>query len=94
MRYFILKYFWNLTIKNDENLIVICRLQILFLVLKESDVFKPFYQEKSNNRQGHVGLGLYITKTIIEKHGGKIKASNAEQGGAIVWMTIPLSKNK
>ncbi|MFD3449943.1 ATP-binding protein [Microbacteriaceae bacterium 4G12] len=58
---------------------------------KEADVFKPFYQGKSINRQGHSGLGLYITKTIIEKHGGQIQASNAKQGGAIILMRIPLS---
>ena len=40
------------------------------------------------------GLGLYISKSIVEGHGGKIWAYNNEDGkGATFTFTIPLHKN-
>lgn len=36
------------------------------------------------------GLGLFITKTIIENHGGRITVGPAEGGGTCFRITIPL----
>jgi signal transduction histidine kinase len=36
------------------------------------------------------GLGLYISKKIIEAHGGKIWAENTPQGGAVFTFSLPL----
>lgn len=43
---------------------------------EEEKVFERFYQGK----KGNYGLGLSITKMIIEKHGGKIKTRNINKG--------------
>lgn len=55
-------------------------------------VFQRFYQEdrsRSSSKE-HSGLGLYIAKTIVEKHSGNIFAENsAVCGGAHVWFVIP-----
>ncbi|WP_459501741.1 sensor histidine kinase [Bacillus sp. C1] len=55
-------------------------------------VFQRFYQEdhsRSSSKE-HSGLGLYIAKTIVEKHGGNIFAENSVVcGGAHVWFRIP-----
>ena len=41
------------------------------------------------------GLGLFISKGIIEAHGGKIWAHNNPDGrGATFYFTLPLIKNK
>ncbi|MEW9096913.1 MAG: HAMP domain-containing sensor histidine kinase [Clostridiaceae bacterium] len=54
------------------------------------NIFKKFYQgdESRSKEKGHSGLGLYISKLIVEKHGGKIKAYNSEEGGANVEFYI------
>lgn len=54
-------------------------------------VFDKFVQgdpSRSRNK-GHAGLGLYMAKLIVEKHGGQIDASNRPEGGACVTVTLP-----
>ena len=59
-----------------------------------ANVFQPFYRvENARERQkGGTGLGLAITDRAIRLHGGSVKASNAEGGGLVVEMRLPLSK--
>ncbi|MCG3089762.1 HAMP domain-containing sensor histidine kinase [Sporosarcina cyprini] len=54
---------------------------------QEAKIFESFYQ--GNRRKGHAGLGLYIAKSIIDKHGGLIKAGNAVDGGAVISISLP-----
>lgn len=49
-------------------------------------IFERFYKGKG----GKFGLGLAISKSIIEKHRGSIIANNAE-GGACFIITLPIS---
>jgi len=37
------------------------------------------------------GLGLYIARGIVEAHGGRIWAENAEGGGAVFTISLPLA---
>jgi len=50
-----------------------------------ADVFEGFTSRKS----GGLGLGLSISRTIIEAHGGRIRAENSPSGGASVSFTLP-----
>jgi signal transduction histidine kinase len=52
-------------------------------------VFERFYKGKNGNS----GLGLAITKTIIEKHNGSIDASNCPEGGAEFRIKLPIVKD-
>jgi two-component system OmpR family sensor kinase len=42
-------------------------------------------------REGGSGLGLAIVATVAEAHGGGAHAANRPDGGADVWLVIPLS---
>jgi len=50
-------------------------------------VFEPFFTSKQNG----MGLGLPISRTIIEAHGGSIQAKNDPDGGAIFCFTLPMA---
>jgi signal transduction histidine kinase len=54
-------------------------------------VFDPFYQvDSSNNRSsGGVGLGLYISKRIVEAHKGQVDMWSAPGEGTTVRLEIP-----
>ncbi len=49
-------------------------------------VFTKFWR---GGGRGGTGLGLYITKGIIEAHGGTIEADSAATGGALMRFTVP-----
>lgn len=50
-------------------------------------VFEPFFTTKSNG----LGLGLAITRRVIEEHGGRIDFRSSEGRGSEVSITLPLS---
>jgi signal transduction histidine kinase len=54
-----------------------------------------FTKFATKSETGGTGLGLYITKSIIEAHGGRIWAQNNKDGtGATFSFTLPLSKKQ
>lgn len=54
-------------------------------------LFDRFYQSNSNRRTKGSGLGLYLSRQIIEAHGGKIWAETRSPQGAIFKFTLPAS---
>ncbi len=55
-----------------------------------SDVFTRFYSERPVKQFGeHSGLGLAISKQIVEAHGGSITASNTDTDGALFSVKLP-----
>jgi len=51
------------------------------------DLFVPYYTTKADG----IGLGLSISRTIVEAHGGRIHAENRPAGGARVWFSLPVA---
>ena len=52
---------------------------------------KKFYRgSRARTKDGGSGLGLYISKKIIELHSGEIKLSNTSEGGAKVTILLPI----
>ncbi len=54
-------------------------------------IFEPFYRlPGSSERDGGVGLGLALVKSIAERHGGRVICENDVQHGASFRFTMPL----
>jgi two-component system sensor histidine kinase KdpD len=53
-------------------------------------VFDKFYRVERPGRVTGAGLGLSISKGIVEAHGGTIEARNNDGGGATIAISIPL----
>lgn len=56
----------------------------------EDRVFDKFIRGKKESARPGVGLGLAICRAIVQAHGGRIKATNGPDGGAVFSFTLPL----
>jgi CheY-like chemotaxis protein/anti-sigma regulatory factor (Ser/Thr protein kinase) len=59
-------------------------------------VFEEFYHGETEPRQradgiGGVGLGLPLSKRLVELHGGHIGVTSAAGAGATFWFTLPVA---
>jgi len=54
---------------------------------KLGQVFEPFYTTKTAG----IGMGLAISRTIVEAHGGHIWAENNPDKGATFYFTLPIA---
>ena len=54
-----------------------------------SDMLPNLFQPFSSNKETGLGLGLVISKRIIEDHGGSISAENSAIGGAVFSLRLP-----
>jgi two-component system NarL family sensor kinase len=55
-------------------------------------LFERFYQGHHNRQTKGSGLGLYLSRQIIEAHGGKIWAENRPSQGAIFGCRLPVCR--
>ena len=57
---------------------------------KRSEIFERFSQLKTNDRRG-LGLGLFISKWIVEAHNGRIRVASEVGKGSTFSFTLPVS---
>jgi len=55
-------------------------------------IFEPFYSTQGDSES--TGLGLYISKTIVESLGGSIEASSIPKHGANFTIRFPISQDE
>ena len=54
-------------------------------------IFEPFYRlPGASEREGGVGLGLALVKSITLRHGGTVQCRNRPEGGACFEVRLPL----
>ncbi|MFC1942462.1 PAS domain S-box protein [Chloroflexota bacterium] len=56
-------------------------------------LFEKFFRAKDEMARGGTGLGLYISKQIVEAHGGHIWAKSKEGKGSRFGFTLPIDKS-
>lgn len=56
-------------------------------------IFERFYRTRGPRKRESVGLGLYISKTLVEAHGGRIWVESQLGQGSTFYFTLPLPKD-
>ena len=55
-------------------------------------IFEKFYRlPGASEREGGVGLGLALVRSICERHGGSVRCEDRSGGGASFVVTLPMS---
>jgi len=62
--------------------------------IPESDchnVFSPYFRGQNTGGIRGIGIGLYITKRLVDAHGGSIRIASREAFGTTVTISLPLT---
>ena len=61
-----------------------------------TEIFRPFYRyaEARDRQSGGTGIGLAITERAVHLHAGEVRASNAEGGGLLVVIRLPITSDE
>lgn len=57
-------------------------------------IFDRFYRESQQRKGVGIGLGLYITKVLVEAHGGRIWAESEVGKGSTFYFTLPTESTR
>jgi signal transduction histidine kinase len=59
----------------------------------DSEIYSRLFTKFVSKSVAGTGLGLFISKSIVEAHGGRMWAENNKYGnGATFYFSLPLSK--
>ncbi len=66
--------------------------------IEQQRIWQRFYQsneiEVQNGTDGGLGLGLYICRSIIEYHKGRVGIDSTLGSGSTFWFTLPLQQGE
>jgi PAS domain S-box-containing protein len=81
--------------KGDTLITAVCDRGIGIPADELSQVFERFHRGRqvSSTNYGGLGLGLYITKQIIERHGGTIWVESKEGYGTTFYFSLPAAES-
>lgn len=54
-------------------------------------IFEPFYRSVTEDAFSGYGLGLAITRSIVEAHAGEVSARNRSEGGLMVSIALRMA---
>ncbi len=54
-------------------------------------IFERFYQAQAHRQTAGLGLGLFISRQIVELHGGELSVERPPDGGTCFVITLPVS---
>ena len=50
-------------------------------------------QEEISDQRRNMGIGLSVCMSIVQAHGGTMRAENRKKGGALLQFSLPLEEN-
>ena len=53
-------------------------------------IFERFYQAQPELHRGGMGIGLFVSREIVEMHGGSITVEQPEDGGSRFVIRLPV----
>ena len=56
-------------------------------------IFERFYRAEHGRKAEGIGLGLYITRALVEAHGGRIRVESEPGKGSTFSFTLPISED-
>jgi signal transduction histidine kinase len=56
-----------------------------------SHLFERFYRAKGARKAEGLGLGLFITRLLVEAHGGRLWVESELGKGSVFYFTLPLA---
>ena len=51
-------------------------------------------QEEISDQRRNMGIGLSVCMSIVQAHGGTMRAENRKKGGALLQFSLPLEENR
>ncbi|MBX3214365.1 MAG: hypothetical protein KF850_20185 [Labilithrix sp.] len=63
-------------------------------VAEREKIFDAFKSAESARRQGGLGLGLQLARSIVEIHGGSIEVDNTDHGGMVFRVWLPVKNDR
>ena len=55
-------------------------------------IFERSYQSQPVDQRAGLGLGLYVSREIVERHGGRIEAEFPDDGGTRIVVSLPTER--
>ncbi len=69
---------WLVTVEDEGSGVLPSELE---------NIFQPFFRGQAGSHDGY-GLGLAITKRVVQAHGGTVQAENRKSGGLSVTISL------
>jgi signal transduction histidine kinase len=63
-------------------------------VAERVKIFDAFKSAESARRQGGLGLGLQLARSIVEIHNGSIEVDNTDHGGMVFRVWLPVTNDR